>query len=435
MALGGGTFTTQNKELPGAYINFISAAAASANLSERGVATMPLVLDWGPDHEVFLVTNGEFQKNSLKLFGYEYGSEKLKGLRDLFLHATKVYAYKLTSGGEKASNDFAVARHSGVRGNDLKVVIQEESGEEGLFKVQVYLGTTKVDEQTGKAASDLKDNDFVEWKTEAVLAPAASAPLTGGANGQVNGASHQSYLDKMESYSFHAMGADVTEEEIKGLYAAFAKRMRDQQGVKFQLVLYQKTADFEGVIDVKNPVKDSNWNESALVYWVTGITAGCAVNKSNQNKIYNGEFTMEAEYTQEELKKAIREGNFTFHKVGSNIRVLADINSFVTTSDTKGDMFKENQTIRVIDQMANDIAALFATKYLGVVPNDQAGRISLWSDIVKIHQELSAIRAIEDFKESDIRVEQGSTKKAVVVTDGITVVNAMSKLYMTTTIA
>lgn len=45
MALGGGTFLTQNKVLAGAYINFISAAKASANLSDRGYATMPLELD------------------------------------------------------------------------------------------------------------------------------------------------------------------------------------------------------------------------------------------------------------------------------------------------------------------------------------------------------------------------------------------------------
>lgn len=45
MALGGGTFTAQNKELPGAYINFVSAASASAALSDRGIATMPLELD------------------------------------------------------------------------------------------------------------------------------------------------------------------------------------------------------------------------------------------------------------------------------------------------------------------------------------------------------------------------------------------------------
>ncbi len=32
MALGGGSFTTQNKELPGAYINFVSMASASTTL-------------------------------------------------------------------------------------------------------------------------------------------------------------------------------------------------------------------------------------------------------------------------------------------------------------------------------------------------------------------------------------------------------------------
>ena len=35
MALGGGTFVIQNKKLPGSYINFVSAAKASATLSER----------------------------------------------------------------------------------------------------------------------------------------------------------------------------------------------------------------------------------------------------------------------------------------------------------------------------------------------------------------------------------------------------------------
>lgn len=42
MAIGGGTFTSQNKALPGAYINFISASRADAALSDRGSAAMAL---------------------------------------------------------------------------------------------------------------------------------------------------------------------------------------------------------------------------------------------------------------------------------------------------------------------------------------------------------------------------------------------------------
>ena len=148
MALGGGSFTTQNKELPGAYINFVSAASANAALSERGIATMPLVLDWGCDGEVFEVTSGDFQENSRKIFGYDYTHEKMKGLRDLFANARLLYAYKLTSGGKKAGNAFAEALYCGVRGNDLKITIQKNVDDAAMFDVKTILDATFVDEQT-----------------------------------------------------------------------------------------------------------------------------------------------------------------------------------------------------------------------------------------------------------------------------------------------
>lgn len=434
MALGGGTFVTQNKDLPGAYINFISAASANAALSERGIATMPLNLDWGVDGEIFEVTNGDFQKNSMEIFGYEYTNDKLKGLRDLFLNTKTLYAYKLTSGGVKAANDFATALYTGVRGNDIKITIQKNADDARLFDVKTVVGTTVVDEQTVAKAADLVANKFVTWK-DAELTVTAATPLSGGSNGTVDGAAYQAYLDKIESYTYNTMGVVVTDETTKTLFASFVKRLRDEMGIKFQLVLYNKAADYYGTINVKNKVTDEGWSEASLVYWVTGVSAGCEVNKSNQNKVYNGEFTVDTNYTQNQLAAAIKAGEFTLHKVGSDVRVLEDINSMVTTSDTQGDIFKDNQTIRVIDQIANDIAVLFNTKYLGVVPNDNAGRTSLWSDIVKHHQQLNDIRAIEDFADSDVSVAQGNTKKSVVVTDAVTVVNAMGKLYMTVTVA
>ncbi len=433
--LGGGTFVTQNKELPGAYINFVSAASANATLSDRGIVTMPLLLDWGKDGEVFEVGSEDFQKDSLPIFGYDYTHDKLKGLRDLFLNARTLYAYKLTSGGERAENNFAKALYSGVRGNDLKIVIQVNADDDTLFDVKTLLDMAVVDEQTVASAADLKVNKFVEFKTDATLTATAAAPLSGGENGEVDGTAYQTYLDKIESYSFNTMGVVVTDETTKGLFASFVKRLRDEMGIKFQLVLYNKAADYYGTISVKNRVLDEGFSEASLVYWVTGVSAGCEVNKSNQNKIYNGEFNVDAGYTQNELKKAIKAGEFTLHKVGPDIRVLEDINTMVTTSDTQGDIFKDNQTVRVMDQIANDIAVLFSTKYLGVVPNDAAGRVSLWSDIVSHHRQLEQIRAIENFSDSDVVVDKGNSKKSAVVSDYITVVNAVSKLYMTVTVA
>lgn len=436
MALGGGTFLVQNKEMPGAYINFVSKAAASATLSERGVATMPLELDWGISGEIFEVTSGDFQKNSMEIFGYEYTSDKMKGLRDLFLNTQTLYGYRLNGDGKKAGNDFAEALYCGVRGNDLRITVQTNADDESLFDVKTILGTEVVDEQTVSKGEDLEDNKYVKWKSGITLEAAAGVPLTGGENGEVSGADHQAYLDKAESFTFNTMGVAVTDNTTKSLYAAYNKRLRDEMGVKFQLVLYDYAkADYLGVISVNNKTLDDGWSDASLVYWVTGASAGCAVNKSNQNKRYDGDFTIETPHTQNQLKAAIRAGKFTFHLVGTDVRVLEDINTMVTTSDTQGDIFKDNQTIRVIDQIGNDIAVLFNTKYLGIVPNDAAGRISLWADIVAHHRQMEQIRAIEDFSDTDVVVEQGSTKKAVVVSDLVTVVNAMGKLYMTVTVA
>ena len=74
---------------------------------------------------------------------------------------------------------------------------------------------------------------------------------------------------------------------------------------------------------------------------------------------------------------------------------------------------------------------LFNTRYLGTVPNDAAGRVALWNDICKLHQDLESIRAIEDFDPDSVTVEQGDTKKAVLcIVKNLNVVNAMAQLYM-----
>ncbi len=436
MALGGGNFTFQNKVLPGAYINVVSAASVSTEAQERGYTAMALPLNWGADDKIITITAADFLKNSRKILGYAYTADEMKGLRDLFLNASVLYLYKLTSGGEKASCELAEAVCCGARGNDLKIVVTANVDTEGAYDVSTYLETTLVDTQTVTETAELVANDFVVFKTDATLKETAGMNLTGGTNGTVDGASHQAFLDKIESFAdINAIGLVSKEDTVKSLYIAFTKRLRDSVGVKFQMVLYNSASDYEGVVNVKNKVLDSEESESSLVYWVTGVIAACAVNASNTNKIYNGEYEVEASYTQTELEQAIKKGEFTLHQVGSDIRVLKDINSLVTTTADKGEIFKSNQVIRVVDQIATDIARIFNNKYLGVAPNDADGRTGLWNDIVNHHQNLLRIRAIENFESKDVTVEQGETKQSVVVTDNITVVNAMEQLYMTVTVS
>lgn len=434
MALGGGTFLTQNKILPGAYINFISVANASATLSDRGIATIPLDMNWGPENQVMTVELADFLKNSQKIFGYAYTADELKPMREIFKHAKTVYFFRLNTSGVKAANTFCTAKYPGTRGNSLRTVITEsENSTEAktLYDVATYLDTVQVDLQTGiSALADLAPNDYVDWMTGATLSLTASLPLTNGTNGAVTDAAYQTYLDKMEAYNFNAMGCPSNSATVAALFAAFCERMRDDVGKKFQVVCFRNLADYEGVVSVKNTITGAT-DDPALIPWVTGVIAGTAVNKSATNMDYDGEYTVDTDYTQTQLENGIKEGSFMFHQVDEKVVVLEDINTFVSVTDVKSSDFSSNQTIRVLDQIANDIAVLFGKKYIGKVPNDASGRVSLWNDIVKHHMELQNIRAIENFTSDNVTVAQGDTKKAVVVTDYVTPVNAMAQLYMT----
>ena len=296
MALGGGTYLVQNKLLPGAYINFVSASRASATLSDRGTATFPLSLDWGPEGEVFTVENADFQRNSLKLFGHAYTDDALRPLREIFANAQTLHVFRLNTGGVKASCKYADAKYPGTVGNSLKIVIAKneafETTENEVYDVSTYIGATQVDIQKAvKTVSDLQPNDYVTWKGSEALAESAGITLTSGTNGTVQDAAYQTYLDKIEPYSFNVMGCDTTDETVKGLFANFVKRLRDEQGVKFQLVLFRyPSADFEGVISVKNGLVGADTNPS-MVYWTTGAEAACAVNKSLTNATYTGEYS------------------------------------------------------------------------------------------------------------------------------------------------
>ena len=128
----------------------------------------------------------------------------------------------------------------GKIGNELKIVIQQNEGfgiDEGrVYDVSTYIGTTLVDTQKAvKAVSDLTDNDYLHWKGSEALTENAGLLLTGGTTGAVQDAAHQTFLDKIEPYSFNAVGCDTKNSTVKGLFANWTRRLRDEQGVKFSV--------------------------------------------------------------------------------------------------------------------------------------------------------------------------------------------------------
>jgi hypothetical protein len=435
MGLGGGTWVKQDKILPGAYINFVAAARPGSGIGERGVVALPIALDWGPVGEVFTVIQQDFYRKAEQIFGYGYDSLSMIDIREVFRKALKVHFYRLANGAVAASCDYATAKYPGVRGNDIKIVIVPNIDISNAFDVSTVVGQKVVDTQTVASASELVANDWVNFILDATLTATAGTPLTGGSNGNdPTGAEYQSALDAFESYYFNVLALPVEEnaytQSVKSVYAAYTRRLRDEEGIKFQLVCYRyPEVDYEAVVSVQNTVIGTN--PAAAVFWAAGALASAAVNTSLSNTAYDGEYEINTAYTQFQLEEGILAGKFMFHKVGDEVRVLTDINTLVTITEGKNEDFKSNQTIRVIDEAGTSIAQIFNDGFYGKVPNDNAGRMSLWSRVVEHHKNLEAMRALEDFDPADVTVDIGDNKKNVMVGDAITVVGMMEKLYMT----
>lgn len=427
MALGGGTFTVPNKILPGAYINFVSVARALGSLGERGIVAMPLEMDWGAENEVITIDAGEFQKEALNILGYSYSDEKMRPLREVFKGANRVKLYRINTGGEKATATVGgltvTAKYTGVRGNNIKIVVQANIDNETKFDVITYLGNTQVDIQTVGNIGELKPNNFVEFSGTGALEVTAGVPLTGGENGAATGESYSNFLDKIEAEDFTTLLYAGEDEVTKSLFDSFTKRMRDDEGVKITTVLFDYAkADYEGVISVKN--------NPELVYWVAGQTAGAAVNESLTNKVYDGEYEINTKFKKREFEQAIQNGEFAFYQDGNDVRVLKDINTFTNFTPEKNQDFSSNRVIRVLDQIANDTARIFSDYYLGKVTNDDIGRELFKNELVNYHEQLLNIRAIENFNQEDIIVLPGLQKQDVIVNEVVQPTDSMEKLYM-----
>jgi len=441
--IGGGTFTVQNKILPGAYINFVSAGRA-AQLGSRGVVALPLELNWGPENKVFAVTVEDFNRTAIDVFGYDPTDVSLLLVREALKRAKTLLAYRVNSGGQKASatvGGMAVtAKWGGTRGNDLKVAILTNADDATKVDVVTYLGTMEVDRQTVPAdsgSSNLKDNNFVTFGETETLTPTSATALTGGSNGTVDGTAYSNFLNAIEVEAFNVIGYPGTDETIKALIAAFVKRLRYDNGVKIVGVLYQYDGDDIGLINVKNGVilaDGTTITGDKAVAWVAGASAGAEVNESLTNVAYDGAVDVDIKYTKSQYEAAIQNGEFAFYADNGKARVLTDINSLVTFGDGVSEDWTSNRVVRVMDGWANDVARIFGERYIGTVTNSDTGRELFKADLVSLAMQYQAIDAISNFESADIVIQQGNGKRDVVVNCALQPNDSMEKLYMTVTV-
>lgn len=320
-----------------------------------------------------------------------------------------------------------------------------ESQKPGRYVVKTFLDGTEVNKQKVRGMYQLRDTDFVNFDHTRELELTAGTPLVGGTNGEVTVARWAEILNQLEVQCFHILAWPTTDEEIQQMAINYTHKMRDEMGIKFQTVM-PKTVEppnYEGIIQIENTIKDLDYPnpDAALVYWVAGKEAGCKVQDSVANSEYDGMFDVDVDYSQRDLENLIEDGYFAFHLARGKttadgtpqiVKVLLDINTLTDPAKDQGDSWKNNQTVRVMDQCANDIAAIFNNDYFGKIPNTQTGREQFKNSVIEHHTQLENLQAIENFNPDDVVVEAGGNDKVTVIaTDAIEPVNAMEKLFMT----
>lgn len=447
--MAGGSFQSQNKIRPGAYIKFQGVPSNDNIVGSRGIVTMAAPIGWGPEDELIKVTVADLYSNKLeKILGFNVYSASAKLFKAALENAHTLLVYRADKGGTKASVQIDVAsnkklkvtaKYAGTTGNNISISIKEAFA--GGYSVNTFLGSTQKDSQIVTDIKDLVANDFVTFEGEGVIAKeAVNTLLTGGTNGVPNNQMYTEYLAKLKTTQFDTLAAfKIGETELfnGGTIKEFIQEMRETRGIKCQAVINNYVAaNYEGVISTYNQgVKYADGTEltaEEFVVWMAGATAGADVTESNTYKVIANAVEVTGNVLEDDIETLITSGYVIISKRRDGaIVVEKDINTLVNLRDDVTDAFKENKVIRLLDAVANHIALDFEQNYAGKVVQDANGRALFKASIISYLTELQNSGAIINFNSStDVTVEAGEQVDAYYSEIYIQPTYSVDKLYM-----
>lgn len=447
--MAGGSFQSQNKIRPGAYIKFQGVPSTDNIVGSRGIVTMAAPIGWGPEDELIKVTVADLYSNKLeKILGFNVYSASAKLFKAALENAHTLLVYRADKGGTKASVQIDVAsnkklkvtaKYAGTTGNNISISVKEAFA--GGYSVNTFLGSTQKDSQIVTDIKDLVANDFVTFEGEGVIAQTAvNTLLTGGANGTPTNQMYTEYLAKLKTTQFDTLAAfKIGDTELfnGGTIKEFIQEMRETRGIKCQAVINNYVAaNYEGVISTYNQgVKYADGTELSaeeFVVWMAGATAGADVTESNTYKVVANAVEVTGNVLEDDIETLITSGYIIISKRRDGaIVVEKDINTLVNLRDDVTDAFKENKVIRLLDAVANHIALDFEQNYAGKVVQDANGRALFKASIISYLTELQNSGAIINFNSStDVMVEAGEQVDAYYSEIYIQPTYSVDKLYM-----
>lgn len=217
--------------------------------------------------------------------------------------------------------------------------------------------------------------------------------------------------------------------------ANWVKAMQEEEGKNITAVLTNYVADSQYVINNVQGVTLSDGSTLTAAEtgaWIGGVTAGAKITESNTARKFVSAIDVTPRMTKTEMETAIKAGKLilTVDK-SQNVTVVADVNSLTSTTQTLGDIMKQNRSVRTACGIREDIGTVWDSNIKGKYNNNEEGRSIFKSALVEYFADLERRGAIQNFSADDITVEAGTAINAVVVTVAVQLVGSMEIAYIT----
>lgn len=444
--MAGGTWTNQDKILPGTYVNTVAEENVSASIGSRGVVLIPKALSWGAAGEIMRYTPGEDPRPYI---GYELTDGNAIWLREMMKGSdrtngpTEIMIYRLKgTGGAKASATAGgltvTALYEGVRGNDIAVTVEADPDSENGFDVATLVSGRTVDSQNVTAISQLTANAWVTFSGDGALEATAGTNLTGGTDPTVAAADYSEFLTAAEPYAdeINILAYDGEDQTVGKAVVAFAKRMYANIGNNFQIVACEKAVgkpDSDLVISVANGVVLDDGTEISAreaVWWLAGAQAGASYNESLTYVKYPDAVAPSPRLAQKEAEEAVKGGKICFVVDAKETKLCVDINTKTSYRNKEEEQLTRNRTTRMCMQLRKDEQAYFNKYFVGAVDDGTDGKNLFRAWLIDYMNKAQANNGIKEFDKEDIVVSSGDQVGAIRIQVSFVPAMAVEKIYV-----
>lgn len=427
-----GTFYNvgEQKVRPGVYRRYENVGVSGIPSAIYGIFAMAIHADIGP-----LATVSAYGKEDIDEFKKTYGTG---GTADAVLKlfeggATKVFVYRLGSGGTKASvslksssdTDLVTLSTKTETDSEFSVTVKAKLGSETTKQILVYEDTTlleTIDFETGSSDSaNLVSavNEYSSYLTatkssDGLVADVSNEKLTGGEAPTVNTESYSSAFTALESFKWNVMVLDTVDTTVHALVKAYIDRIFKEGALGVCILGEPTTIAFETrkahaaafndekIIYIGSGFEDSDGNKVdgyLSVATQAGIIGSTESNTSVTHTVIPGAVNTIEVLKNSQYEDAIKNGMLLLSPNDEG-QVWFDsaINTLVTPGDNQDDGWKKIRRTSTRFEMFDRIDRALAP-LIGKVNCDNIG----------IGDCINAAQAVLDAMVGEVKLKEGAS--------------------------